>query len=358
MVARRSRAIAPAELRRVRRRFLRRGAEVDRKERRGEVEQLVPGLVDLRGKVVALGIGLPVAELGVVGQVPARELRRGDARRHGVQQAQEPVAARMGAVEDGVVERVVQQHREVEHGPARDERRRDPDPGLREVPGDRRGREQHQELPRRDRHVPGRALAVQLFQQVVRDLAVQAVAQVLGRLGPVVLAGRQVVRTGQGGGGWGGAHGWLAPRKTPGRTPVFSHSRARGPAAPSGSPLLGCSPWKLPARCSEPSIAPRSPARTRKPPWPARWHNPPSRGRLRRPARSASLRPARRRRGWPGARGPSRRTGRSSSCRGGIRPRGFQSAGSFLPRTPSRMPPACARLGPPSASSAPSARAT
>jgi hypothetical protein len=54
------------------------------------------------------------AELGVVIEVPARELARRDAARDRVEQAEQPLERRMPALEDGVVHDLVQQHREVE----------------------------------------------------------------------------------------------------------------------------------------------------------------------------------------------------------------------------------------------------
>src|SRR5512143_2438181 len=69
---------AALKLRGVARGFLARSAEVDREERRREVEELVPGLVDLRRQVVPLGVRDRVPELRVMREVPARELERRD----------------------------------------------------------------------------------------------------------------------------------------------------------------------------------------------------------------------------------------------------------------------------------------
>ena len=72
--------------------------------------------------------------------------------------------------------------------------------GCGNLQADGRGRDEHEELPRRDRHVPRGALAVELLQEIVGDLAVQPVAQILGGLRPVVLARREIVRAGEAGG--------------------------------------------------------------------------------------------------------------------------------------------------------------
>ena len=117
---------------------------------------------------------------------------------------------------------------EVEDGPAGDQGRRNPDPGLREVPRDGR---------RRDRSIANWRAATRKwragllwwssFRQVVGDRLVEPVAQVLRDLGPVVLARGEVLGTGERGGG--AACGmalidFVAPAKTLVGAPLFSHS--------------------------------------------------------------------------------------------------------------------------------------
>src|SRR5207249_9417662 len=58
-----------------------RGAEIDREERRRAVEQLVPACVGLRRQMMALRIVVVGPELGVMIEMPARELARRDAAR-------------------------------------------------------------------------------------------------------------------------------------------------------------------------------------------------------------------------------------------------------------------------------------
>ena len=86
----------PLQLDGIGRRLPPRGAEVDREQRRRRVQQLVPARVHLRRQVVALRIVLVRPELGVMIEVPARELARRDPARRRVQQARAR-ASRPGA---------------------------------------------------------------------------------------------------------------------------------------------------------------------------------------------------------------------------------------------------------------------
>ena len=63
-----------------------RGAEIDWEERRRAVQQLEPARVDLRRQMMPLRIVDVRSELGVVIEVPARELRGRDPARHRVGQ--------------------------------------------------------------------------------------------------------------------------------------------------------------------------------------------------------------------------------------------------------------------------------
>ena len=96
----RSNAIALLQLGGIGRALPPRGAEVDREQRRRSVQQLVPARVDLRRQVMPLGIVFVRAELGVVIEMPARELARRDAARHRVQPARARARRAGGGVED------------------------------------------------------------------------------------------------------------------------------------------------------------------------------------------------------------------------------------------------------------------
>ena len=218
----------PLESRWVGRGLAPRRAEIDREERGREVEQLVPGLVDSGGQVVPLRIGLRIAELGVMGQMPAGELQRRDPRGNGIEDRKGAFGRRPRTVEDGAVNDLVQEDGEVEDRPSGHQRRRNPDPRLRKHPRGPRRDSEDQELPGGDREVPRGVLAVELLQDVARDLLRQAVTQLPGDFGPVVLAaGRRVLlRTrGSGSGGrGGGAHGSIRV-KTSERRLLFCRKR-------------------------------------------------------------------------------------------------------------------------------------
>ena len=90
-------------------------------------------------------------------EMPARELARGDAARDRVEQRRAARSAPgCASLEDGVVQDLVQQHREVEDCESLDERERNPDQGVSkrmgaQVAGARiaNWRDRHQEVPRR-----------------------------------------------------------------------------------------------------------------------------------------------------------------------------------------------------------------
>ena len=152
--------------------------------------------------------------------------QRRDPRRHGIEQSEEPVPAWVRTVEDRVMDRLVEQDGEVEDRPARHQRRRDPDPGLRKPPGDGGGGDQDRELPRRDREVSGGALAMKLLQQLVGHGLVEPVAQVPRRIGPMVLARGDLVRSGDRGSRGIGAHRSNPPQRG-GESLLFSHRTPR-----------------------------------------------------------------------------------------------------------------------------------
>ena len=151
---------APLQAGRIGRALLPRGAEVDRKQRRRAVEQLEPAGVDLRRQVMPLGVVLVGAELRVVIEMPARELARRDAARHGVEPAERALRGGTPAREDGVVHDLVQQHREVEDGEPLDEHERDPDQRVRDRDKSPGGQREDRELPRRDQAVARGVLLV------------------------------------------------------------------------------------------------------------------------------------------------------------------------------------------------------
>src|SRR4029079_8467693 len=79
-----------------------RGAEVDRKQRRRHVQGLEPPRVLLGRKMVPLRVVLVGPELGVVVEVPARELARRDAARNRIQPGEQPLGSRAPLGENGM----------------------------------------------------------------------------------------------------------------------------------------------------------------------------------------------------------------------------------------------------------------
>jgi hypothetical protein len=106
--------------------------------------------------VVAFGVVLVGPELGVVIQVPARELARGNAAGRRVEQGQGTLGPGMAALENRVVHHFVEHHREVEDREPLNERQRDPDQRVAVVDQPPGADRQQRELPDRDRQVPGR----------------------------------------------------------------------------------------------------------------------------------------------------------------------------------------------------------
>ena len=114
------------KLRRIARCFARRGAEVNRKKRRREVEKLQPSLIDLRRKIMSLRIFFGVAEAGVVIEVPLDELGRRDAAGDGVEDPDPSIHSLVLFVQNRTMRDLVEQNREVEKRKPRDERERKP----------------------------------------------------------------------------------------------------------------------------------------------------------------------------------------------------------------------------------------
>ena len=83
--------------------------------------------------MMPLRIVLIGSELGVMVEMPARELAGRDAARHRVEPCQRALEARAPTLEDGVVHDFVQQHREVEDRESLDERERNPDKRVAEI---------------------------------------------------------------------------------------------------------------------------------------------------------------------------------------------------------------------------------
>ena len=115
-----------------------------------------------------LGSSSDGAELGVMVEVPARELRRRDAARDRVGVAEQPFEARAPAGEHGVVHHLVEQHGEVEHREALHEGQRDPERGVRHAHQGPRDEPEQDELAHGHREVARRLPAVPVADEVLR----------------------------------------------------------------------------------------------------------------------------------------------------------------------------------------------
>ena len=165
----RSIADGPLQLGRIGDGLLPCGAEIDREERRRGIQQLEPAGIDLRRQVMALRIVLVGTELGVVIEVPARELAGRDPAWRGIEKAEDPRRQRPRSLEHVVVQDLVQQDREVEDRKALDEGQRNPDERVvegDESPGRRR---KDRKLASSDREMTRRGLAMERAQRFARN---------------------------------------------------------------------------------------------------------------------------------------------------------------------------------------------
>src|SRR5664280_1726648 len=157
------------------------GAEVDREEHGGRVKQLQPPHVPFRREVRTLRVVRGRAELGMVIEVPARELRRRDPGGKRVDEAEEAIGARSVAVEDGLVDDLVKEDRSVEDDEAEDERAWHAHPEALEMPAERERGGEEDELAEGDREMARGALLMQRPQDVVRHGSREPLPQISDR---------------------------------------------------------------------------------------------------------------------------------------------------------------------------------
>ena len=136
--------------------------------------------------MVALGIVLGGSELGVMIQMPARELARGHAARHRVEVREEPFPSRARPLEDRMVDDLVQQNREVEDGEALHECQRNPDQRVREADKSPRHETEDCELPGGNEEMTPRRARVELDEKLPRQLAAQLDTKRCRRLAVIV----------------------------------------------------------------------------------------------------------------------------------------------------------------------------
>src|ERR1035438_25707 len=158
------------------------GAEVDREEHGGRVKQLQPPHVPFRREVRTLRVVRGRAELGMVIEVPARELRRRDPGGKRVDEAEEAIGAWSVAVEDGLVDDLVKEDRSVEDDEAEDERARHAHPEALEMPAERERGGEEDELAEGDREMARGAFLMQRPQDVVRHGGREPLPQISDRV--------------------------------------------------------------------------------------------------------------------------------------------------------------------------------
>src|SRR5438105_7277706 len=113
---------ALAQLRLVRRVLFSSGAEVDREQRRREIERLEPARVAFWREVVTLRVLFVRSETGVMIEMPAGELRRGDAAGNRIDETEDAVDAIAGLTDDRAMHDLVKQNGAIEDGETGDHR--------------------------------------------------------------------------------------------------------------------------------------------------------------------------------------------------------------------------------------------
>src|SRR5713226_170242 len=111
--------------------------------------------------MVPFRIVLKRAELGVMIEMPPRELACGYPAGHCVQPSQRALKGRMTAIEDGVVHDLVQEYCEVEDRESLYERQGDPYEWMSECHEPPGRQPENQKLPAGDGQMPQRALLMQ-----------------------------------------------------------------------------------------------------------------------------------------------------------------------------------------------------
>src|SRR6185503_6488732 len=157
----------------IRRRLPPSRAEVDRKQDRGAVQQFVPALVDLWREVMTLGIVLVRTELGMMIQVPSRELAGGDPAWNRIEQPEDPLGHRPATREDRVMHDLVEKNREVKDRQSLNKRQRYPDQRILEPNQAPRGERENAELSSCHHEMPPGSLLVEVAHLVARDRSAQ-----------------------------------------------------------------------------------------------------------------------------------------------------------------------------------------
>jgi hypothetical protein len=135
---------------------------------------------------MALGIVLIRSELGMMIQVPSRELAGGDAAWNRVQQPEDPLGYWAAPRENRVMYDLVEKDREVKDRQSLNERQRYPDQRILEPNQAPRGERKNAELSSCDDEMPPGTLLVQLAHLVARDRRAELSSERNGVLGIIV----------------------------------------------------------------------------------------------------------------------------------------------------------------------------
>ena len=104
-------------------------------------------------------------QLRVMIEMPTCELTRRDAARDGIKEAEYAFGPGTGSLENGVMDDLVQQNREVEDGEPLNDRERDPDERTIEMDQSPGAKRDDRKLPRGHGTVPPAGLLMQIAQQ-------------------------------------------------------------------------------------------------------------------------------------------------------------------------------------------------
>src|SRR4029453_4125066 len=167
-------------------RFPPRRAEVDRKQGRCAVQQFEPALVDFWRQVMPLGIVLVRSELGMMIQMPSRELAGHSPAWNRIEQPEDPLGHWPPPCKNRVMHDLVQENREVKDRQSLNECQRYPDQGILETNQAPRGERENAELSSCHDEMPPGNLLVELAHLVARDRSAQLSSERYRVLGVIV----------------------------------------------------------------------------------------------------------------------------------------------------------------------------
>jgi len=134
---------------------------------------------------VTLRISLFRSELGMMIEMPSRELRRGNAARYRVEKTEDAVETVVGFGEDRAMHDFVQQHRAVEDRESGDKRKWQPEVPAIEMDDRRTGEDEGREIREGHQRMQPGTLRVEAAQILARKLSRELMFELLCVLCPV-----------------------------------------------------------------------------------------------------------------------------------------------------------------------------